>query len=76
MDILFFHQEKGLELIAKDIKGDTKYGADKPGLQRIMKTKIRLQERGLSFIFNPRLVNFSTDLDRKEGLAKKREDVK
>ena len=69
-------ERKGLELVAKDIQGDTKYGADNKGLQRMMTTKIRLQNRGLSFIFHPRLVNFSTDIDRKEGKAKKEEDVK
>lgn len=60
-------ERKGLELVAKDIQGDTKYGADTKSLQRLMNTKIRLQNRGLSLIFNPRLVNFSTNLDRREG---------
>lgn len=59
---------KGLELVAKDIQGDTKYGADNKSLQRIMTTKVRLQNRGLSLIFHPKLVNFSTKLDRKEGV--------
>jgi hypothetical protein len=69
-------ERKGLELVAKDIAGDTKYGADNTRLQRMMQTKIRLQNTGLSFIFNPRLVNFITDIDRKEGKAKKATDVK
>lgn len=63
-------ERKGMELIAKDIAGESKYGADNKSAQRMMSTKIRLQERGLSFIFNPRLVNFSTDLDRQENVIK------
>jgi hypothetical protein len=66
-------ERKGWELIAKDIGGESKYGLDDKMSQRMMLTKIRLKQRGLSFIFNPRLVNFSTDLDRKEGKSKKQE---
>ena len=64
-------ERKGWELIAKDIAGDSKYGFDDKMAQRMMLTKIRLKQRGLGFIFNPRLVNFSTDLDRREGKSRK-----
>ncbi|MFO7863364.1 MAG: AsmA-like C-terminal region-containing protein, partial [Salinivirgaceae bacterium] len=67
-------KRKGVYLVAMDRDGETKYGLDNKRLQRMMSTKIRLQDRGLSFIFHPRLVNFSTDIDRKEGVTKEAKD--
>lgn len=64
-------KRRGTPIIAKDLDGETKYGPDSKAARRMMKTRIRLKERGLNLIFHPRLVNFSTDLDRKEGKAEK-----
>ena len=35
-------------------------------MQRVMTAEIRVQERGLSLLFHPKLVSYSTDLIRKE----------
>jgi hypothetical protein len=64
---------KGLYLAAYQKGTDTYYGFDKKSLQRLMQTTIRVQERGLNLIFHPKVVNFSTNLDRKEY---KRKDKK
>lgn len=66
-------KRRGTPIIAKDLDGETKYGPDSKAARRMMQTRIRLKERGLNLIFHPRLVNFSTDLDRKEGRAQKEE---
>jgi hypothetical protein len=57
---------RGLYLVSLNRNGETKHGFDNKRLQRNMNATIRVQERGLSLIFHPRLVNFSTELDRKE----------
>ncbi|WP_462281647.1 AsmA family protein [Salinivirga cyanobacteriivorans] len=67
-------KRRGTPIIAKDLDGETKYGPDSKAARRMMQTRIRLKERGLNLIFHPRLVNFSTDLDRKEGRAQKEEN--
>ncbi|PKP34730.1 MAG: hypothetical protein CVT98_10590, partial [Bacteroidetes bacterium HGW-Bacteroidetes-15] len=56
---------KGLHLVAKKRDGDTKYGLDNKGMQRMMNAMIRTNERGLNLLFHPRLFNFSTELERK-----------
>jgi uncharacterized protein involved in outer membrane biogenesis len=57
---------KGLYLVSYDKDGETKNSFDTKGLQRMMKTVIRVNERGLNLMFNPLLQNFRTDIDRKE----------
>ncbi|HQA76319.1 MAG TPA: AsmA-like C-terminal region-containing protein, partial [Salinivirgaceae bacterium] len=57
---------KGLNLLALNRDGSKKYGFDNKRMQRIMTAEIRVQERGLSLIFHPKLVSYSTDLVRKE----------
>lgn len=66
---------RGLYLVAMDRKGETKYGFDSKSLQRSMSNSIRIKERGLSLVFNPKLANYSTELDRKE-YKRKEKDVK
>ncbi|QKG78920.1 AsmA family protein [Tenuifilum thalassicum] len=66
-------KRSGLYLVALERGNDTKYGFDTKALQRIMKTTIRVQERGLNLVFHPHRMNFSTDLYRKE--LKLKEDV-
>ncbi len=68
-------ERKGLELVAKDIGGESKYGRDNERAQKMMKTRIRLQDRGLSFIFHPRLVNFSTAIDREKYRIKEEDEA-
>ncbi|HPF92530.1 MAG TPA: hypothetical protein PLV65_01240, partial [Tenuifilaceae bacterium] len=57
---------KGLYLVSYDKDGETKNSFDTKRLQRMMKTVIRVNERGLNLMFNPLLQNFRTDIDRKE----------
>ena len=57
---------KGLNLLALNRDGNTKYGFDNKRMQRVMTAEIRVQERGLSLLFHPKLVSYSTDLIRKE----------
>ncbi len=63
----------GLYLVALNRGKDSKYGFDTQHLQRLMKTTIRVQERGLNLIFNPKVVNFSTEIDRRERKKKPNE---
>ncbi|MDD2277598.1 MAG: AsmA-like C-terminal region-containing protein [Bacteroidales bacterium] len=56
----------GLFLVSYKKGKETKNGFDTKQLQKMMKTTIRVHERGLNLIFNPLLQNFSTDIDRKE----------
>jgi len=56
---------KGLNLLALNRDGNTKYSFDNKRMQRMMTAEIRVQERGLSLIFHPKLVSYSTDLARK-----------
>ncbi len=57
---------KGLNLLALNRDGNTKYGFDNKRMQKIMTAEIKVQERGLSLLFHPKLVNYSTNLNRKE----------
>jgi len=59
-------KRSGLYLVALKRGGESRYGFDNKRLQQSMNTTIRIQERGLNLIFHPRLVNFSTEFDRKE----------
>jgi hypothetical protein len=59
-------KRSGLPLVAMKRDGESKYGIDNKNLQQRMIATIRVQERGLSLIFHPRLINFSTELDRKD----------
>lgn len=61
-----YDREKGMQLVAMDVDGNSKYGKDEKGLQRNMLLKIRVQRNGLNLFFKDKLFNFSTDLDRKE----------
>ena len=66
-------KRSGLYLVALNRGKDSKYGFDTQHLQRLMKTTIRVQERGLNLIFNPKVVNFSTEIDRRERKKKPNE---
>lgn len=61
---------KGLFLIAMDRNGEKRHRWDQPSLRRRMESQINVQGIGLGIVFNPRLVNYSTDMDRKEGKTK------
>jgi hypothetical protein len=39
-----------------------------------MTAEIKVQNRGLSLLFHPKLVNYSTELDRREIKKKKEEE--
>jgi hypothetical protein len=58
---------KGLFLVAMDRNGEKRHRWDQPALRRRMESQINVQSIGLGLVFNPRLVNYSTDLDRREG---------
>jgi hypothetical protein len=64
---------RGLNLLALNRKGETKYGFDNKRMQRIMTAEIRVQETGLGLLFNPKLINYSTELNRRE-IKKRREE--
>lgn len=57
---------RGLHLVSLKRDGNTKHGFDNKRLQRTMSTTIRVNERGLNLIFNPRLVSYNTNIDRGE----------
>jgi len=59
-------ERKGLYLLALNRNGESKYGFDNKRAQRIMTAEIKVQEQGLNLIFHPKLVNYSTALDRRE----------
>ncbi len=66
-------ERRGLNLMALNRKGETKYGFDNKRMQKIMNAEIRVQETGLGLLFNPKLTNYSTELNRRE--VKKRREV-
>ncbi|MDY0253903.1 MAG: AsmA-like C-terminal region-containing protein, partial [Tenuifilaceae bacterium] len=59
---------KGLHLVSLKRDGESKHGFDNKRLQRTMSTTIRVNERGLNLIFNPRLVSYNTNIDRGERI--------
>ena len=50
------------EIVTYSIDGKNKNGFDNSTLQSAMKNKIVMQEKMLNFRFNPRLVNFETNV--------------
>ncbi len=69
-------KRSGLYLVALERGKNSKYSFDTKQLQRVMKATIRVQERGLNLVFHPYVMNFSTDLDRKEFKPKVEKDGK
>lgn len=67
-------KRSGLYLVALQRGKETKYGFDTKELQTLMRTTIRVQERGLNLVFHPHVMNFSTDIDRKEIKRRARDD--
>jgi uncharacterized protein involved in outer membrane biogenesis len=65
---------KGLRLVSLKRGEETKHGFDNKRLNKIMSTTIRVNERGLNLIFNPRLVSYNTNLDRGERAKDEAED--
>lgn len=65
---------KGLYLVSYKRDGDTKNGFDNKRLKQVMSTTIRVNERGLSLIFNPKLVSYNTNIDRGEREKKKTDE--
>ena len=59
----------GLYLVSYKKEGKSKHGFDTKALQRMMLTMIRVNENGLKMIFHPQLLNFNTDIERKERRA-------
>jgi len=55
---------KGINLVALHLGDKTKNGFDNEKLKKKFKNKLNIQQGSLNFVFNPILVNFSTDLDR------------
>jgi hypothetical protein len=64
---------RGLYLVAMDRNGEKRHRWDQPALRRRMESQINVQGIGLGLVFNPRLVNYSTDLNRREGQTRPRE---
>ncbi|MEY1638524.1 AsmA family protein [Tenuifilum osseticum] len=69
-------KRSGLYLVAFERGKESKYGFDTKELQAIMKATIRVQERGLNLVFHPHVMNFSTELDRKEPKRKPADENK
>lgn len=67
-------KRSGLYLVALQRGKETKYGFDTKELQTLMRTTIRVQERGLNLVFHPHVMNFSTDIERKEIKRKEKDD--
>ena len=57
---------KGLNLLAMDVDGKSKYGMESNNSKRKKKleNQLNIQQGFLNLLFNPALVNFSTDMDR------------
>lgn len=66
-------ERRGLYLVAMDRNGQKRHRWDQPALRRRMESQINVQGIGLGIVFNPRLINYSTDLDRREGQTRLRE---
>ncbi len=65
---------KGLYLVSYKRDGKTKNGFDNKRLKQVMSTTIRVNERGLSLIFNPKLVSYNTNIDRGEREKKETDE--
>ncbi|MDY0347286.1 MAG: AsmA family protein [Tenuifilaceae bacterium] len=65
---------KGLYLVAMDRNGEKRHRWDNDILRKNMVKEINIQGIGLGIIFNPRLVNYSTDIDRREGKTRLQEE--
>lgn len=55
---------KGLNLVSMDRDGEKKNGFDNEKLKKKFANELNKQEGFLNLLFNPLLVNYSTDLDR------------
>jgi len=55
---------KGLNLVALNNEKNSKYGFDKEDIKKIFANNLNKQQGFLNLLFNPLLVNFSTDMDR------------
>jgi hypothetical protein len=66
----------GIYLVSLKKGNETKNGFDSKQLQMLMKTTIRVEERGLNLVFHPKVFNFSTDFDRKELKKKSKHESK
>lgn len=69
-------KRSGLYLVSLHRGKESKTGFDTKELQATMKATIRVQERGLNLVFHPHVMNFSTDIDRKELKRKANNDKK
>ncbi len=66
----------GIYLVSLKRGNESKNGFDTRQLQQLMKTTIRVQERGLNLVFHPKIFNFNTDIDRKEIKKKTKHENK
>ena len=66
-------ERRGLYLVAMDRNGQKRHRWDQPALRQRMESQINVQGIGLGIVFNPRLINYSTNLDRREGQTRLRE---
>lgn len=57
-------ERKGLRLVSLKLEDDKKNGFDTDKLEKDFKNKLNKQQGWLNLLFNPMLINFSTDLDR------------
>lgn len=57
-------ERNGINLVAIDMDGETKFGFDNDNLKKKFKNNLNKQHGFLNFSFNPVLVNFSTEMDR------------
>jgi uncharacterized protein involved in outer membrane biogenesis len=57
-------ERKGLRLVSLKLEDEKKNGFDNDKLEEEFKKKLNKQQGWLNLLFNPMLVNFSTDLDR------------
>lgn len=67
-------KRSGLYLVSLQRGKESKSGFDTKELQANMKATIRVQERGLNLVFHPHVMNFSTEIDRKEAKRKAKDD--
>lgn len=65
-DLQTDEDRRGLYLVMMEVGDTKKTGFDTKALQTKMKTTIRVQDQVLNIRFHPKIVNFSTELDRKE----------
>lgn len=66
-------ERSGINLLAMSLEDKKKYGFDNKSLKAKFKNDLNVQQGFLNLLFNPLLVNFSTDLDR---TARNREILK